>query len=398
MKQILLVLLVGVLILLGTDSALATNQTVFISEVHPNPLLDLPEWVEIHNPNSVPIDLSGCTLFDQLSSPSLLFEFTATSIEASASVVIELTSQKLNNSGDSVILYCLESEKISSISYLSSVQGLSWHKDGQTSDPFQAEPSKDSLSTKPVTTPTMVQPSPTPTTMDIQPSTQISYAIEITEVYPCPTSEENEWIELYSSENHTVSLENWYFQDAQQNTVRLEEEILSDSFRVITLSRSMLNNQGDTLSLHTDDGALVDSVVIPTCSTGNSFGKDTDGKLQLSSKTTPGSINISTSAEIEPESESNNQITSVSTSKESPPPTSTPSAIHSIAPYSPKLKPIINGVNRSIYETIFPSRPKLETQADRQPVFFSAIIGFLCTLTSLLFTIPNLHEKKSLTL
>src|SRR5687768_13012704 len=81
-----------------TGSAFATGPTVIINELHPAPSSGA-EWIELTNTSQAAVSLQGWKLYDQLSSPSLLYEFGAVFLSPGEFLVVEVGS-KLNNSGD----------------------------------------------------------------------------------------------------------------------------------------------------------------------------------------------------------------------------------------------------------------------------------------------------------
>lgn len=158
-----------------------TLAKVVISEVYPNPNNEELEWVELFNQSDQDIYLKDWQLWDELSKPSLIKQFTDETITANHYLVIELKSV-LNNSGDSVILYNDQQEIQNSLTYSDSEKGLSWSRNLVTNELINTNPSPNeaNLFPSPTVLPTTT-PSPTdrPTTSSNQ-STQTNNYKEMT--------------------------------------------------------------------------------------------------------------------------------------------------------------------------------------------------------------------------
>ena len=77
---------------------------VLVNEFESNPDTG-HEWIELYNPNSYSVDITGWELWDTLSIPSLLYTFPSdTVIDAYSYLVYELSVTKLNNAGEKVVL------------------------------------------------------------------------------------------------------------------------------------------------------------------------------------------------------------------------------------------------------------------------------------------------------
>lgn len=102
---------------------------VKITEVLPAPTQEQVESIELFNEGEQDIDLSGWSVWDVESSSSLIYEFVETEadpiLKAGNFLVIEINN-KLNNSGDGVILKNLDDEIVDQVEYSNSQSGLSW--------------------------------------------------------------------------------------------------------------------------------------------------------------------------------------------------------------------------------------------------------------------------------
>ncbi len=137
---------------------------VIISEVSPNPLTGESEWVELFNTSSSAIPLSGWKLQDKLSSPSDIYLFSSQILEPQQFIVAELSSAKLNNSGDGVTLFKPDGSIAETMDYTSSEQNKTWQRTSVSSTTFVlTTPTKGSNSAL-YSLITILTPSSSPTT------------------------------------------------------------------------------------------------------------------------------------------------------------------------------------------------------------------------------------------
>lgn len=272
-------------------SAPVIANTVFISEIYPAPQSGESEWFELFNAGDSVIDLSGWTAFDQLSTATLLIALTNSMLKPYQALVVPLSGSKLNNAGDGITLYDSSGQLVDAISYSSSEAGLSWHRAASesaelflgTANPGEWTPIVQSTQTPtssptqsfgtplPTWTPPHTSPSPTPTTQASPAPTPGITGLLISEVLSCPISPETEWVELWNTQDQTVSLEQWSIADAQDNRVTFSQQIPAYQFAVISWNKALLNNSGDTLSLLNHDNQLQEQLEIPSCLMGHSF-------------------------------------------------------------------------------------------------------------------------------
>lgn len=143
-------LIINLLILTKPVSA-----QIVISEVYPNPKSEELEWVELFNQSNQDINLENWQLWDQLSKPSLIHQFTTEKIIANDYLVVELKSV-LNNSGDSVVIYNSQQQIQDSLTYDNSEKGMSWSKNlfNQEITITEPSPNKPNLFPTPTLLPT----------------------------------------------------------------------------------------------------------------------------------------------------------------------------------------------------------------------------------------------------
>lgn len=165
------------------------NAQVIISEVLPKPETGSSEWVELFNTSDKDILLFNWQLWDQLSKPTMIFEFDEELIEADKYLIVELKNV-LNNSGDSIILYDEQQNIIDSFTYNTTKESMSWSKNENNLEDIQEtkpSPKEKNL----IVSPTVIPPTPTkkpnptkalqptitpfPTTIQKEPKKEIKY-------------------------------------------------------------------------------------------------------------------------------------------------------------------------------------------------------------------------------
>lgn len=104
------------------------NHLISLSEFLANPESDNQEWVEIKNNNQESVSLTSWQV-DDIEGGSYPRNFDALDIPPQGYYVVYLTTNKLNNYGDSVRLICPTGEVVDSFSYDSAQLGYSWAKD-----------------------------------------------------------------------------------------------------------------------------------------------------------------------------------------------------------------------------------------------------------------------------
>jgi len=118
--------------------------------------------------------------------------------------------------------------------------------------------------------PTSDQATPTPT-----PTTEIK-AIYLSEVYPYPGEGENEWVELFNDNAFSVSLIDWKLDDIANggsSSKKFTITIPGYSFKVIDLTSSIFNNDGDDARLLNATDLVVDSFSYEKAEKGKSIGR-----------------------------------------------------------------------------------------------------------------------------
>ena len=271
-----------------------TSALILITEVHPNPASG-PEWIELYNDTSVSASLSGWTLKDQLSTPSVIHTFSTEVIPPLAAMVIELASSKLNNTADGVFLLDPDGATQDSMQYETTEAGKSWIRRSLNSISFLlSNPSPGNFTPQPLPTPTPT-PSPTPTTTANPSPTTTTIAadtpVAITAISPCPPPGESEWLRLHNTGPHSLDLSGWKVEDAQNNSRTLTGILSAGQQSNFSWTAGMLNNAGDDVFLHDPDGLLIDSARYEDCQDAAVFtlqdGQWLSGQPSTSTVATP---------------------------------------------------------------------------------------------------------------
>lgn len=274
---------VCLLLVLSRDIISTANASVLINEFLPDPddTGDKSEWIELYNSDGLAVDLIDYVL-DDIEGGSRAYDLSAFKIEPYGYLVIdkEVSKISLNNDGDTVRLL-LHGEVVDDISYVSVPESRSY---GRTGDDMEWKiyevPTKggkneveESLST------------PTPLRLSVH-----SRDIKLSEIMACPSTGNEEWIELVNSGPVVVSLEGWTFTDAQDGQKSVSGEILPGEYLMQRWSGHWLNNSGDQIRLLDAAESEIDSMSYDACTKGFSFVFHSDGWYQTL-VSTPGEVN-----------------------------------------------------------------------------------------------------------
>lgn len=252
---------------------------VIVNEVYPNPDTSEEEWAELWNTSVNSVDLNGWQLWDQLSSPSLAYQFkTATPLAAQAFLVVPLHSV-LNNSGDGLVLKNPAGQSINTLNYPSSTKGKSWAKNpNDLTAIFESDPTPNEVNAAPTPSPTptpapSITPTPTPT-----PSPSTLSPI-LSEIMACP-ADSDEWVELANPHNSSINLNGFKLRDNKAQIFAFtNQEIEPLGFLAIEL-HNVLNNGGDSISLISPTNQVLDSFSYTTCDAELSWANRSDQWLQ----------------------------------------------------------------------------------------------------------------------
>jgi|SaaInlV_200m_DNA_3_1039701.scaffolds.fasta_scaffold00351_2 hypothetical protein len=235
---------------------------IIINEVFPAPEQG-NEWIELYNPSDQEIDLTNWLLEDLLSSPSVIAIIENQALSPQDYLVIELSSAKLNNSADSVILKNSVAEIIDQMSYEKSETDWSWSRNN--AGIFElTQPTKNISNIFPNPSPTITPlPTPSPSPTD----TSFHEFITISEFLACPGNGEKEWLKLYNSDSQPHSISNWKIRDISNQTRLLNTSIAAEAAQIIYWSGSLLNNSGDEFNLENELGENLQDIKYDACQT-----------------------------------------------------------------------------------------------------------------------------------
>lgn len=103
-------------------------------------------------------------------------------------------------------------------------------------------------------------------------------ALKLNEIYPAPSTGEDEWIELYNDEDEILDISNYQLLDLASNKIKISTESASPFGFVLAISSSVLNNSGDTVYLYKcPEKQLIDYKTYPNANPTISFGRFPDG-------------------------------------------------------------------------------------------------------------------------
>ncbi|GAB4219215.1 MAG: hypothetical protein Fur009_4260 [Candidatus Microgenomates bacterium] len=280
-KIIILFLLAFLILFFKKNLTSAQSNKILINEF----LIDLqPQQVEIINIGSESANLKNWLIDDDGGSSST-YQITDDAIIYPNSCLVFSSNFYLNTkSSDTIRLFDDKNNLIDSYFYKSnpganiSYQRLpdaefTWATAEATIGAFNQ--TKTPCLMLPTTTPSPT-PNPTPT---ISPTTQIADSsstptpiptqtlisydnIFISEAMVYPQAGEKEWVELFNNNDFSVDLVNWYVDDIENagSSLKLFSlTIPAKSYKAITLSTSMFNNEADNIRLLDFNKNLKDS-------------------------------------------------------------------------------------------------------------------------------------------
>ena len=300
---------------------------ILINEFIPDPAGD-NEWIEIINNTTSTIELTGWEVWD---GKSKIYEF-ANSLATNEMALANLSSAKLNNSGDQIIL------KFGEI-IIDSVTYGDWEDEdigdnapspGQLHAlarlPGAADSGSDLINFKITSTPTpgginsitappqdeeeeneeaeppLSDPKPNPEPEPAEeetPEPASSYNpndLLINEFVSDPPTGGVEWIEVYNPGNENINLSDWIISDAAGGKTLLSGEIKSKEYIIIYSPKGQLNNGNDEISLFDPSNNLIHKITygydLPSPQKGESLARKNDNNWAITLEPTPGSANI----------------------------------------------------------------------------------------------------------
>jgi DNA/RNA endonuclease YhcR with UshA esterase domain len=251
------------------------NGIIIINEFVSNPDVG-NEWVELYNAGTTTVDLTNWELHDGV---GLIANVSSTLIAMSSFFVVELSSAKLNNSGDKIILLNASGTVANTIVYgdweestvIAPGKGESVARilDGG------AEISITTAITKGEQNNIVLPHVDTPSSVDTSPPAETQQCcvftgdIVINELVSDPADDQEEFIELFNTTNASISLDGWSLEEGSESVTQLEGNIGARDFFVIEKPRGNLNNAGDIIILFDPSNQKIDQVTYGTWDDGN---------------------------------------------------------------------------------------------------------------------------------
>lgn len=91
----------------------------------------------------------------------------------------------------------------------------------------------------------------------------------ISALLPAPVNGESEWVEVTSRSSLPINLRDWFLSDASGQRRSLAEQELAPGATVsILMTRALLNNGGDTVTLHDPSGTVIDTFTYTAAAVG----------------------------------------------------------------------------------------------------------------------------------
>lgn len=232
--------------------------------------------IELYNPSSDTVDLSGWYLDDDGGSKSYFTIPLGTTLYPFSCLVFEENVNLNKASSDSLRLfdntappdnanavlidsYTYPNSPGVGISFSRNPDGLdSWEESTSSFRRLNATGEYCEVVPTPTPSPTFTPtptPSPTPTQTPSPTPTQVPVSynnILITEAYVAPNSGESEWVELYNNNDFEVELSKWSLDDISNGgsaPVTFTLVIPAKQYKVVDLSSSIFNNSGDSVRI-----------------------------------------------------------------------------------------------------------------------------------------------------
>lgn len=289
----------------STSPTEPTDGDVVINEFVSDPV-EGEEWIEIYNKKDFEISLTAWTLEDGVNTIATL----SGTIAANGFQVIELSSSKLNNSGD-IIKLKKDEIIIDQVAYgnwddgnasdnapkASDPNSVARKTDGQNTDSDLADFAVTTTLTKnsanTITAPPSDGGGGTSTPAESTPSSPPSWPVGsllINEFVADPADGEVEWIEFYNPGSAAINLNSWTIEDGGETTTTLSGSVGPLGFYVLEKPKGILNNTGDAIILKDPAGLVIDHVTYgdwddgeksdnaPAASDPNSVARKTDGQ------------------------------------------------------------------------------------------------------------------------
>jgi len=259
------------------DSVLAESSNVFISEFAAITAgtKEYPDWIEIYNTSNETISIEGWHIKDSTDSNKITLSGC---IKPKSFRKFDF-SNKLNNSGDQIRLINANSNLVESVNYFSEI--VPKHEINQSTLKDLSSGNWESN----------LSPTPTNTACSQSLPGVSTLSVSLSEIYPNPEKDEQEWVEIYNPNNSTVVLDSWYFVDSANHKKPLIGSVGAKKYKAFYFTSGWLNNTGDTVSLFNPSRKLVEKYSYPKGSNNSSFARNNAGKWLSTITPTPNGEN-----------------------------------------------------------------------------------------------------------
>ena len=290
-----------------SDSRLPMNTQKFIrlNEVMAAPATG-KEWVELISLSpDLTLSLEGMQLDDATGKIMLLH---GTLTPTASLMVIEISSARLNNSGDSVYLRGADGNLVDTLTYLEAPRGTSWARDTDGAWRITAAPTrgKPNIITEPhATVSSQTYIKQTDDTADSDTVLERTNAVSdkcaaydensgvyLNELMPDPESG-HEWVEIaVTGTQACLKVDGLEVHDAVGRIATVAGEISAENpYLLVTLNSARLNNSGDKVLLVGPSGKVMDEYAYQGSQKGASYARATKDEWRLSNSPTPGEGN-----------------------------------------------------------------------------------------------------------
>ena len=261
-----------------------------ISEICPVSSDGYPyEWVEIYNNTESSLTTNTLQVTDE-KDQQLTWQTGEISPHGYA---LATSSSTLNNAGDTVKLKNQDGTIISSQSYTGSFVTGSVYV--SCNGAFMQSNAPSPLTSNEIS---CQQQSPT----QAQNTTTQDYdSLVISEVMVDPVTNQQEWVELYNNNSFTAELHDWMIDDSKDagaTPFLFSITIGPKSYATVDITKTMFNNDGDTVRLLNAQGFEKDSITYTASENEKSIGRPNFGSalvcIQLPSRNVPNSSCIIT--------------------------------------------------------------------------------------------------------
>lgn len=255
----------------------SSTPKIIINEFLSDPISPEKEWIELYNAGEEEVSLEGFTLYDGVGKIATV----TSTIESFGFRIIYLSSSKLNQSGDMILLKNSSQEVFDSVIYGESdgsapipgkAHSIARVSDGEDTDidrvdfAYTVTPTPGSPNN--ITPKEIVFSPPQPggnnssvVIFEIPKPTFPEGSVLINEFVSISSDTQIEFVELLNTTSSSIFLDGWVFQEGSLAKTVLTGTIGAGQFFVIEKPKGSLNNSGDLLMLSDPSGKEIDRVV-----------------------------------------------------------------------------------------------------------------------------------------